>query len=164
MTQGAVIGHVFKLLPMFDADSTSGLFFVQKGFNQQRSGQNFVSRAVEQICTRHMGGAHRFALATTQAIFDAVGNVANVRLLHDEGFMPHEAKTGGVGLGEVGRADGFIPCHMANLLAGTHQLAAVEVPLGVHTHFVVSEGLQLFVTQKLQLGNANAVFTRNDAI
>ena len=160
----AVVGHVFKLLPMFDAHPTASLFFVQKGFNQQRGCQNFVARAVEQISARHMSGAHRFALAATQAIFDAVGNVANVRLLHDERFMPHQAKTGGVGLGEVGRAAGFMTCDLANLLAGAHQLAAVEVPLGVHAHFVVGKGLQLCVAQKLQLGNANAVFTRNDAI
>ena len=96
-----MVGHILKLLPVLDRHATAGLLFVQEGFHQQRGGQYLVARAVQQIGARHMGGAHRFALATTQAVFHAVGNGTNVRLLHDQGFMPHQSKTGGVGVGQV---------------------------------------------------------------
>jgi len=35
VAHGAVVGHVFKLLPVFDADAAPGLLLVQKGLHQQ---------------------------------------------------------------------------------------------------------------------------------
>ena len=88
----AVVGHVFKLFPMANADAAAGLLFIQKSLDQQRSGQDFVARAVQQIGARHVGGANRFALAAAQAVFDRIGNRANVALLHDDGLVAHQAE------------------------------------------------------------------------
>jgi hypothetical protein len=74
----AVVGHVFEFFPVLDADAAAGLLFVQEGFHQQRGGQDLVARAVQQVGARHMGGAHRLALAAAQAVLDAVGNGADV--------------------------------------------------------------------------------------
>ena len=101
----AVIGHIFKFLPVLDGHTTACLLFVQEGFDQQGCGQNFVAGAVQQIGPRNVCGAHRFAFATAQAIFDTVGNGANVGLLHDERFVAHQTKTGGVGIGQVSMND-----------------------------------------------------------
>ena len=60
----AVVSHVLKFLPMLDGHTTARLLFVKKSLYQQRGRQNFVTRAVEQICTWYMGGTHRFAFAT----------------------------------------------------------------------------------------------------
>ena len=102
VAHGAVVGHVFKLLPVFDADAAAGLLLVQKGLYQQRGGQDLVARAVQQVGARHMGSADRLALAAAQAVFHAVGNGADVALLHDQGLMPHQAEAGRVGIGQIG--------------------------------------------------------------
>ena len=47
VADGAVVGHVFKFLPVLDGHTAAGLFFVQEGLDQQRGRQNFVARAVE---------------------------------------------------------------------------------------------------------------------
>ena len=78
MADRAVVGHVFKLLPVLDRDAAARLLLVQKCLDQQGSRQNFVARAVKQVGTRHMGGAHRFAFAAAQAILDAVGNITDI--------------------------------------------------------------------------------------
>ena len=96
-----------------------------------------------------MGGAHGFAFAAAQAIFDRVGNGADVRLLHDQRLVPHEAKTGGIGLAQVGVFE---------------QLAFVETTLGIDARFVVGKRLELLLTQILELGDANPVFSRNHTI
>ena len=146
MANGAVVGHVFKLFPVLDRDAAAGLLLVQKCLDQQGSRQDFVARAVKQVGARHMGGAHRFALAAAQAILDAVGNVANVGLLHDQRFMTHQPEAGGVSVGQISRK-GCI----------AQQLALVETALGVDTQLVVGEGLQFGFGQKVELGDTDAV-------
>ena len=86
---------------MLDADAAAGLFFVQERLDQERSGQNFVARAVEQIGARHVRGAHRFALAAAQAVFDAGGDGPNVALLHDQRLVPHQTKAGRVSAAQI---------------------------------------------------------------
>ena len=145
----AVVGHVFKLFPVPDGNATTGLLFVQKGFNQERGGQNFVAWAVEQIGARHMGGAYRFAFAAAQAVFDRVRDGPDVRLLHDQRLVAHQAKAGGVGLAQVGIFQ---------------QLAFVEMAIRVDAGFVISKRFEFLLAQILEFGDANAVFTRDDAI
>ena len=72
MAQGAMVGDIFKFLPMLDGHAAAGLLFVKKGLNQQRGCQYFVAGAVKQIGAWHMGGTHRLAFATAQAVFDGV--------------------------------------------------------------------------------------------
>ena len=142
----AVIRHVFEFFPMLDGNAAPGLLFVQESFDQQRGRQNFVARAVQQVGARHMRGTHRFAFAATQAVFDAAGNRANVRLLHDQRLVSHQAKARRVGIGQIGRQSGV-----------AQQLAFVETAFRVNPFFVVGEGLQLGFGQEIQLGDANAV-------
>ena len=159
VAHGAVVGHVFKLLPMLDRHAAAGLLFVQKSFDQQRRGQNFVARAVEQIGAWHMGGTHRLALAAAQAVLDGLGNRANVGLLHDQRLVPHQAKAGRVGLAQSGCT------HIGVAVGGlAQQFAFVEVTLRVHARFVIGKGLQLGVAQIGHLGDANAVLARDHAI
>ena len=140
MTHRAVIGHIFKLLPVLDGHTTTCLLFVQKGFDQQGCGQNFVARAVQQIGAGHVRGAHGFAFAAAQAVFDAVGNGANVRLLHDERLVPHQTKTGGVGVGQVG-----LNFHALWTRHMTHQFAFVEAAFGIDALLVISKRLEFGV-------------------
>ena len=149
----AVVGHVFKFFPVLDRDAAARLLFVQKSLDQQRGRQDLVARAVEQVGAWHMGSADRLALAAAQAVLDAVGNVANVRLLHDQRLMAHQPEAGGVGVGQVSRKGRV-----------AQQLALVEAALGVHAVFVVGERLQLFSRQEVQLGDADAVLAGDDAI
>ena len=90
-----------------------------------------------------MGGTHGLALATTQTIFDAVGNGAYVGLLHDERLVAHQAKAGGVGLAQAGVTHARLRCIVAQ------QFALVKTPFRVDALFIVSKGLQLGVCQKL---------------
>ena len=100
-----------------------------------------------------MGGAHRLALAAAQAVLDAVGNVTNVRLLHDQRLMAHQPEAGGVGVGQISRESRV-----------AQQLAFVEPAFGVYTQLVVREGLQFGFGQKVQLGDADAVLAGDDAV
>ena len=108
-----------------------------------------------------MGGTHGFALAAAQAIFHTGRNRANVRLLHDQRLVAHQAKAGGVGMRQVG---GVHIVTQTREGRAAQQLAFVETPLGVHFGFVSREVGQLGVGQKLQLGDANAVLARDDAV
>ena len=130
MADGAVVGHILKFFPVLDRNAASGLFFVKKSLNQQRGRQDLVARAVKQVGARHVGGAHRFALAAAQAVLDAVGNITNVRLLHDQRLMAHQPEAGCVGIGQISREGGV-----------AQQLALVEAALGVHSVFVVGKRL-----------------------
>jgi hypothetical protein len=66
----AVVGHVLEFLPVLDGHAAAGLLFVQEGLDQQRGGQDLVARRVQQVGARHVGGAHRLALAAAQAVLD----------------------------------------------------------------------------------------------
>ena len=158
VADGAMVGHVFKFLPVLDGHTTTGLFFVQEGLDQQRSRQNFVTRAVEQVRTRHMGGADWLALATAQTVFHAVGNRTDVRLLHDERLVAHQTKTGGVGLTQISVTNNVLGCIMAQ------QFAFVETPLRIDPLLVVGKRLQLSVCQKLKLGDADAMLARDNTV
>ena len=167
----AVLGHVFKLLPVADGHAPAGLLFIQKGLDQQRGRQNLVARAVEQVGARHMGGADRLALAATQAVLDRIGNRADMALLHDQRLMAHQPERRRVGIGQVGihqRLARFVA--LVGLLQqqaaffGAQQLALVEVAMRIDAGLVLGKGPQLVVTQELQLGDANAVLARDHAI
>ena len=132
VAHGAVVGYILKLFPMADADAAPRLLFIQKRFNQQRRRQNLVARAVQQIGARHVGGTHRLALAAPQAVFDGVGNRADIALLHDQRLVRHQAKRRRVGVGEVG-----------GLVRLAQQLALVEASVRVNARLVVGKRLQL---------------------
>ncbi|OIQ78441.1 hypothetical protein GALL_398520 [mine drainage metagenome] len=95
-----------------------------------------------------MGGAHRLAFAAAQAVLDRVGDLADRRLLHDEGFLLQQAEAGRIGVAQVG--------------AG-HQLALVEVAIRVDPLLVLGKGRDGLVVKVFQLGEPNAVFAGNHA-
>ena len=72
--------------------------------------------------------------------------------------MAHQAKAGRVGLAQVGGV------HIGLAGAGAQQLAFVEAAFRVHLCLVAGKGGDFLVRQKLQLGDANAVFAGNDAV
>ena len=160
-----MVRDVLELLPVPDADAAARLLLVQECFHQQRGRQDFVARAVQQIGARHMGGAHRFALATTQAVLDRFGYLPDVRLLHDQRLVPHQAEARRVSVGEIGvHQIGFqAPIGLRQQARVTQQLALVETSLRVDPLFVVGKRLQFRVSEELQLGNTNAMFTGNHA-
>ena len=100
-----------------------------------------------------MGGAHRLAFAAAQAILDAVGNRADVALLHDQRFMAHQAKRRRVGIAQVGAESWQVL-----------QLALVEATFRIDPFLVASKSADLFIGQKFQLGDADAVLARDHAI
>ncbi len=153
VTHRAMVGDVFKLFPMLDADAAPGLLFVQEGLHQQRGREDLVARAVQQVGSRHMRGAHRFAFTAAQAILDGAGNIADIALLHDQRFVAHEAKARGIGVGQVSRKSRV-----------AQELALVEAALRIDAVLVVRKRLQLFGCQKVQFGDANAVLARDHAI
>ena len=83
-------------------DAAARLLLVQEGLDQQRGGEDLVARAVQQVGARHVRRAHRLALAAAQAVLDAVGDGADVALLHDQRLVAHQAEARRVGVGQVG--------------------------------------------------------------
>lgn len=138
----AVVRHVLELFPMLQADAAAGLLFVQEGFDQQRGGEDLVARRIQQVGARHVGRAHRLALAAAQAVLDRIGDRADVALLHDQRLVPHQVEAGRPGMAQVG---------------ARHQLAGVEVAVGVDAPLVFLERRQLGLGQELVLGQADAV-------
>jgi hypothetical protein len=149
----AVVGHVFELFPVFDRHAAAGLLFIQERFDQQRGREDLVARAVEQVGARHVGGAHRLALAATQAVFHRVGDLADVAALHDQRLVAHQPEARCVGVGQVGLERRV-----------TQQLALVEAALRVDAQLVGGEVGHLFDGQELQLGDADAVLARDHAV
>ena len=119
---------VLELLPVLDADAAPRLLLVQEGLDQQRGGEDLVARAVQQVGARHVGGAHRLALAAAQAVLDRVGDRADVALLHDQRLVAHQAEARRVGVRQVGRAHVVAQPRQR---AAAQQLALVEAALGV---------------------------------
>ena len=167
----AVVGHIFKFLPMLERHAAARLLFVEEGLDQQRGRQNLVAGRVQQIGAWHMGGTHGLALAAAQAVLDGVGNGANVRLLHDDGLIAHQAEGRRVGIGQIGKHQRFarraavvalvrrgIPLFVAD------QLALVEAAFRVHALLVCSKRRQLFIREEFQLGDADAVLARDHAV
>ena len=149
MTDRAVVSHILELFPMLETDAAPCLLLVEKRLNQQRRRQNFVARRVQQIGARHMRGANRLALATTQAVLDGVTDRADVALLHDERFMSHQTKA-------------RRPC-ISQVSAG-QQLARVEMAVGVNFLLVFLERTDLVRSQKLELGESDAMLAGDHAI
>jgi hypothetical protein len=56
--------------------------------------EDLVARAVQQVGARHVGRAHRLALAAAQAVLDRIGDRADVALLHDQRLVPIRPKLG----------------------------------------------------------------------
>ena len=161
VADGAVVRHILEFLPVLDRNAPTRLLFVEKGLDQQRRRKDLVAWAVQQVRARHVGRAHRLALAATQAVLDAVGDGADVRLLHDQRLVAHQPEAGRVGMFQVGRV------HRCAWLAGNRlaqQLALVETPLRVHPPLVVGEGLEFRVTQEFELGDPDAVLARDHPV
>ncbi len=101
MADRAMVGDVFKLFPMRNAHATSGLLFVQEGFNKQRGCKNFVAWRIEQIGSGRMRGTDGLALATTQAIGKGICNGADGALLKNKALGIHQPERRCVGLTKV---------------------------------------------------------------
>ena len=80
-----------------------------------------------------MGAAHGLAFAAAQAVFDGVGDFAQMRLLHNQAFKAQQLKRGRVGVAQI---------------CAAHQLVAVEMPFRVDFGFVVPKGLHFFIGKK----------------
>ena len=96
-----------------------------------------------------MGAAHGFAFAAAQAVFHGLGDFAQVRLLHNQAFKAEQLERRRVGMAQIRTA---------------HEFVAVEAALRVDFGFVVPKRLHFLVGQKLQFGDADAVFARNHAV
>ena len=96
-----------------------------------------------------MGAAHGFAFAAAQAVFHGFGDFAQVRLLHNQAFKAEQLERRRVGMAQIGTA---------------HKFVAVEAALRVDFGFVIPKRLHFFIGQKLQFGDADAVFARNHAV
>ena len=146
MADRAVVGDVLELSPVRQRHAPPSLLFVEEGLDQQRGAENLVARAVQQVGARDMGGAHRLAFAATQAVLDVVGDLADVGLFHDDGFVTHQVEARGVGVVEV---------------ATTHQLATVEAAFWIDLVLVGPELGHFIVGEIVELGDADAVFAGN---
>ena len=130
VTHGTVVGHIVEFFKMLERHAATGLFFVQKRFGEQTHTQNLVARAVQQIRTRHMGGTHRLTLTTAQTVFHRMGNLTDVRLLHNQGFHAEQFKRRRVSHAQIGTA---------------HQFAAVKAACRIDLGFVIPKRLHFFV-------------------
>ena len=117
----AVVGDVGKFVEVLERHAAAGLLFVEKGLDQQRRGQDLVARRVQQVRARHVGRAHRLALAATQAVLDRIGNFADRALLEDQALQFEQVEARRVGIVEVGTGQ---------------QLALVETAFRIHALLV----------------------------
>ena len=126
VADGAVIGDVAELVECFRRDAAPRLLLVEEGLDQQRGGEDLVARAVEQVGARHVGGAHRLALAAAQAVLDRIGDrcrCRTARMISDS--CPEQAEARRVGVAQV---------------AAREQLAALNRPSRVDRLLVAAEG------------------------
>ena len=72
-----------------------------------------------------------------------------MRLLHNQAFKAEQLERRRIGMAQIRTA---------------HEFVAVEAALRVDFGFVVPKRLHFFIGQKLQFGDADAVFTRNHAV
>ena len=124
----AVVGHVGEFVEMLERDAAPRLLLVKEGLDQQRGGEDLVARRVEQVGTRHMGAAHRLALAAAQAVLDRLRNTADVALLHDQRLGAEQRERRRVGARQIGAGQ---------------QLALVEAALRIDALLVIDEGCDL---------------------
>ena len=96
-----------------------------------------------------MGRAYRLAFAAAQAILDGIGDRADVRLLHDQGFVAQQFEARRVGAAQV---------------ASGMSLCLLNRPVGVDALLVGAEPGELLFGQVLELGDADAVFARDHAV
>src|SRR5690606_31013826 len=78
-----------------------------------------------------------------------VRDVADFAALHDQRLVTQQVEAGGPGVAQVG---------------ARHELAGIEAALRIDAPLVVLEGLQFVLSQELELGQADAVFTGNHAV
>ncbi len=64
----AVVGHVVHLLEVTQRHAAAGLLLVQECLHHQPGAEYLVAGGVKQVGPRHMGHAHRLALAAPQAV------------------------------------------------------------------------------------------------
>jgi len=91
-----------------------------------------------------MGHAHRFALATAQAMPDLVVQKSQLAGFENDRLLLHQLQRGGIGA--------FEP-------RAPHQFATVEMLLGIDGVFIGDELFQLLIVQVLDFSQPNAVFS-----
>ena len=146
VAHGAVIGHVAEFVVVRERHPAARLFLVKENFGEERRGEDLVPGGVQQIGTRHVGGAYRLALAAAQAILDRLVDSSQVGLLEDQRLGAEQGEARGIRIGKV---------------AAGKQLARVEAPFGIDFLLVRAERLDLFRFEVVHLGDADAVLTRN---
>jgi hypothetical protein len=90
-----------------------------------------------------MRGTYRFAFAAAQAILDRIGNLAQFAFFQDQAFQFHQVKARRIG---------------ALQIAAGQQLAFVEAAFRVDLFFVSSERGDFIGFQKIEFGDADAMF------
>ena len=122
----AMIGHIVHFVEMPDGNTATGLFLVEKGLDDQTGGQNLVARRIQQVGTRYMGVAHRFAFAAAQTVADIVVEVTQLALFQQQRLLLHQAQRGRIGIVQPGTGQ---------------QLAGVEMVFRIDLLLVGSEGI-----------------------
>jgi hypothetical protein len=84
-----------------------------------------------------------------QAVFDRVGDRADVRLLQDQRLAAHQPEARRVGVAQV---------------TALHELALVEAAFGVDALLVLAKRPDLGLGQELELGDADAVLPRDHPV
>ncbi len=149
MADRAVIGDVAEFVEMPQRHAAPRLFLVEKRFDQQTGRENLVARVVEQVGARHVRRTHRLAFAAAQAVLDRGGDFSRCGLFQDQALGTDQTEARCVGV--LQRRAG-------------QQLALVEAALWIDLFLVGTEALDFFGIEKIELGDANAVLARNDAI
>ena len=143
-----MVGDIAELFPMPDRHAATGLLLVEEGLDQQRSREDLVAWAVEEVGAWYVSRADGFALAAAQAVLDRARDRADVGLLHDQRLVPEQVEARRIGAGEI---------------APRQQLALVEAALGVDARLVGAQFGGLVLGEELELGDADAVLAGDHA-
>jgi hypothetical protein len=144
MADGAVVRHVAVLFEVLERNAAARLLFVQKGFSEETRREDLVARTVEQVSARHVRRADRLAFSAAQAVLDHVGDLPDVGLFEDETLRTDQCEARRVCVAEI---------------AAGQKLALVEVAVRIDARLVFLERFLLVFVEKLELRDADAVFT-----
>ena len=137
MADGTVIRDVREFVPMAQRNAASRLLFVQESFNKQTGRENLVAWRIKQIRARYVRRANRFAFATTQTIFDRVGNRADVARFKNQRLAAEQTKRWRVRIAQI---------------AAGHQFALVKATFWIHLLLIALKWADLVIGQKFKLG------------
>ena len=146
VAHGAMVGDIAEFVEVRDRNAAAGLFLVQERLDQQRGAEYLVARRIQQVGARHMGAAHRLALAAAQTVLDRIGDIAQFAFFQDQAFQFHQVKARGIGALQVATAE---------------QLAFVEAAFRVDLLLVSGERGDFLRIEKIEFGDADAVFAGN---